>query len=190
MGTSARYLSSQEHDHECKPSPHGYTSASTSDEEAEQAARADCCGTGDWPGCARSQVAANVFTIPHDDEREAAFGAGLACWRALWDSSWAKQSMCRVCEGEASGFSRIPRRPSIYHLGGCTRTSSDSSVFDEWHLHAAMPTNSTFSASPPFAHRRTGTILRSRGARCELRMTSHPSRSVQAKARGSLVTRA
>ena len=95
MGTSARYGCSQEHDHECKPSPHRHTSASTSGEKAEQAARPDCCGAGDRPSCARSQVAANLFTIPYDDEREAASSARLACWRTPWDSR-AKQSMSPV----------------------------------------------------------------------------------------------
>ena len=82
MGASARYACSQEHDHECKPSPHRHTSASTSDEKAEEAARADCRGTGDRSSCARSQVAANLLTIPHDDEGEATSSARLA-WPGL-----------------------------------------------------------------------------------------------------------
>jgi len=77
-GTSARYACSEEHDHECKPSPHRHTSASTSGEQAGQAARADCGSTGDRTGCARSKGAANLFTIPLDDERETASSGGLA----------------------------------------------------------------------------------------------------------------
>ena len=76
-GTSARYACSEDHDHECKPSPHRHTSASTSEEKAGQAARADCGSTGDRTGCARSKGAANLFTIPLDDERETACG-GIA----------------------------------------------------------------------------------------------------------------
>ena len=77
-GTSVRYACSEEHDHECKPSPHRHPSASTSGEKAEQAARADCGSTGGRTGCARSKAAANVFTIPLDDERETASSGGLA----------------------------------------------------------------------------------------------------------------
>jgi hypothetical protein len=77
-GTSASYARSEEHDHECKPSPHGHPSASTSGEKAGQAARADCGSTSDRTGCARSKGAANVFTIPLDDEREIASSGGLA----------------------------------------------------------------------------------------------------------------
>ena len=77
-GTSARYACSEEHDHECKPSPHRHTSASTSGEKAGQTARADCGSTGDRTGCARSKGAANLFTIPLDDERETASSGGLA----------------------------------------------------------------------------------------------------------------
>jgi hypothetical protein len=69
-GPSARYACSEEHDHECKPSPHRHPSASTSGEKAEQAARADCGSTDDRTGYARSKAAANLFTIPRDDERE------------------------------------------------------------------------------------------------------------------------
>ena len=77
-GTSARYACSEERDHECKPSPHRRTSASTSGEKAEQAARADCGSTGERTGCARSKGAANLFTIPLGDERETASRRGLA----------------------------------------------------------------------------------------------------------------
>src|SRR4029453_8850641 len=77
-GTSARYACSEEHDHECKPSPHRHTSASTSDEKAEQVPRANCGSTGDRTGCARSKGAANLFAIPLDDERESASSGGLA----------------------------------------------------------------------------------------------------------------
>ena len=77
-GTSARYACSEDHDHECKPSPHRHTSASTSGEKAGQAARADCGSTGNRTGCARSKGAANLFTIPLDDERETASSGGLA----------------------------------------------------------------------------------------------------------------
>ena len=77
-GTSARYACSEEHDHECKPSPHRHTSASTSVEKAGQAARADCGSAGDRTGCARSTGAANVFTIPLDVERDTASSGGLA----------------------------------------------------------------------------------------------------------------
>ena len=77
-GTSASYACLEEHDHECKPSPHRHTSASTSGEKAEQAARADCGSTGGRTRCARSKGAANVFTIPLDDERETASTGGLA----------------------------------------------------------------------------------------------------------------
>src|SRR4026208_1863385 len=66
-GTSARYVCSEEHDHERKPSPHRHTSASTSGKKAEQAARPDCGSTGERTGCARSEGAANVFTIPLDE---------------------------------------------------------------------------------------------------------------------------
>ena len=76
--TSARYACSEERDHECKPSPHRHTSASTSGEKAGQAARADCGSTGDRTGCARSKGAANLFTIPLDHERETASSGGLA----------------------------------------------------------------------------------------------------------------
>ena len=75
---SARYACSEERDHECKPSPHRHTSASTSGEKAGQAAGADCGSTGDRPGCARSKAAANLFTIPLDDERETASSGCLA----------------------------------------------------------------------------------------------------------------
>ena len=77
-GTSARYACSEEHDHECKPSPHRHTSASTSGEKAGKATRADCGSTGDRTGCARSKGAANLFTIPPDDERETASSGALA----------------------------------------------------------------------------------------------------------------
>src|SRR5678810_776156 len=77
-GTSARYACSEEHNHERKPSPHRHPSAATSGEKAEQAARADCGSTGDRTGCARSKGAANLFTIPLDDERETASSGGLA----------------------------------------------------------------------------------------------------------------
>ncbi len=52
--------------------------ASTSGEKAGQAARADCGSTGGRTGCARSKGAGNLFTIPLDDEREAASSGGLA----------------------------------------------------------------------------------------------------------------
>src|SRR4029079_7658352 len=77
-GTWARYASSEEHDHECKPSPHRHTSASTSVAKAEQAARADCGSTADRTGCARSKGAANLFTIPLDEDRETTSRGGLA----------------------------------------------------------------------------------------------------------------
>lgn len=76
-GTSERYACSEEHDHECKPSRHRHTSASTSGEKAGQAARADCGRTRDRTGCARSSGTANVFSLPLD-ERETASGGGLA----------------------------------------------------------------------------------------------------------------
>ena len=76
-GTSARYACLEEHDHECKPSPHRYPSASTSGEKAGQVARADCGNTGNRAGCTRSKGAANLFTIPLDDERETASSGGL-----------------------------------------------------------------------------------------------------------------
>ena len=56
---------------------HRHTSASTSGGKAEQAARADYGGTGDRTGCIRSKTAANLLTIPHDDEREAASNGRL-----------------------------------------------------------------------------------------------------------------
>ena len=62
--------------HEYKP--HRHPSASTSGQEAGQAARADCGGTGDRTCCARSEGAANLFTIPQDDDREAASTRRLA----------------------------------------------------------------------------------------------------------------
>jgi len=77
-GTSARYACLEERNHERKPSPHRHPSASTSGEKAEQAARADCGSTGERTGCARSKGAANLFTIPLDDERETASNGGLA----------------------------------------------------------------------------------------------------------------
>jgi len=76
-GTSARYACSKERDHECKPSPYRHTSASTSGEKAEQAARADCGGTGDRTDYIRSKTAANLLTISHDDERAAAANGRL-----------------------------------------------------------------------------------------------------------------
>src|SRR5690349_2587515 len=75
--TLAGYAHSEERDHECKPSPHRHPSAPTSGEETEQAARADCGSTAERTGCAGSKGAANVFAVPHVDERETATG-GLA----------------------------------------------------------------------------------------------------------------
>src|SRR6476660_1619138 len=53
----------KERGHECKPSPHRHTSASTSGEKAAQTARADCGSPDDRTGCARSKGAANLFRI-------------------------------------------------------------------------------------------------------------------------------
>src|SRR3954470_15496281 len=74
---SARYACFEGHHHECQPSSDRHPSASTSNKKAEQAARADCGGTGGRPGRARSQGAANLFSIPLD-EREAPSDRGLA----------------------------------------------------------------------------------------------------------------
>ena len=38
----------------------------------------DCSSAGDRTGCARSKGAANLFTIPLDDEGETASSGGLA----------------------------------------------------------------------------------------------------------------
>jgi hypothetical protein len=46
--------------------------------EAEEAARADCGGTRDRTRCARSEGGANLFTLPHADEREGASSGRLA----------------------------------------------------------------------------------------------------------------
>src|SRR3954470_2751645 len=74
---SARYACFEGHHHECQPSPDRHPSASTSDQKAEQAARADCRSTGRRPRRARSTGAANLFSIPLA-EREAAANGGLA----------------------------------------------------------------------------------------------------------------
>ena len=52
-------------------------------EKAEQAARADCGRTGGRTGRARSQGAANVFTIPPDEERVTASIGRLGARRRL-----------------------------------------------------------------------------------------------------------
>jgi len=76
--TPPRYAHWEDPDHECKPSPHRHPSASTSGEKAEQATRADCGGTGERTGCARSKAATNVFTIALLGEGEQAANGGLA----------------------------------------------------------------------------------------------------------------
>jgi hypothetical protein len=64
--------------HECKPPPDRDASASTSTEETKETARPDRRKTIRRAG-ARSQSAADVFTIPLDDQgEEAAPGGGLA----------------------------------------------------------------------------------------------------------------
>src|SRR6185369_4021158 len=77
----------EEYDHECKPSPNRRTSASTSGQEAGQAARADCGGPGDGPCCARSKSPADLFSIPHENDREGAFSRRLACLKRMYASA-------------------------------------------------------------------------------------------------------
>ncbi len=91
-GVSAGYARSEDHAHERKPSPQRHTPASTSGEEARQAARADCRRTSRRTGCARSKGAADVFKLPPESETAS--------------QRWCSQSVV------APGFSRTcsPRR--------------------------------------------------------------------------------
>jgi len=118
VGTSASYACPEVHHHERKPSPHRHPSASTSGEKAEQAARADCGSAADRTGCARSKVAANLFIIPLDDEREIASNGGLARWllgrrtseRSLLSNA---SSMSLPRSSRRSASPRI--EPYVYH---------------------------------------------------------------------------
>src|SRR4029079_19397029 len=103
--------------------PHRHTSASTSGEKAEQAARPDCGSTGERTGRARSKSAANLFTIPLDDKREAARSGGLVLSvlrinsRAYLHISWPRFSSRGVGLRKDAGPSRdVRKRPAKEHL--------------------------------------------------------------------------
>jgi hypothetical protein len=84
--------------HERKPSPDRHPSASAAEEEAEQAARADCGGSSRRTCRARSEGAAHIFTLPQAGSEAGTAARGLvatvnaACTRRATVSEFHRAS--------------------------------------------------------------------------------------------------
>jgi hypothetical protein len=71
--------------HERKPSPDRHPSAPAAEEEAEQAARADCGGSSRRTCRARSEGAAHIFTLPQAGSEAGTAARGpVATVNAAW----------------------------------------------------------------------------------------------------------
>jgi len=75
--------------HERKPSPDRHPSAAAAEEEAEQAARAHCGGSGARTWRARSEGAAHIFTLPQAASQA---GTGTSGPVAIVNAAWTRRA--------------------------------------------------------------------------------------------------
>jgi hypothetical protein len=123
--------------HERKPSPDRHPSASAAEEEAEQAARADCGGSSRRTCRARSEGAAHIFTLPQAGSEAGTAARGPV---ATVNAAWTRRPTVSEFH-RASGATHRPAAPRPYWpFGQKSLDGSDVSVAAR-RRGALLPTN-------------------------------------------------